>query len=234
MIEVSALTKRYRDTLAVDDLSFQVRPGRVTGFLGPNGSGKSTTLRLMLGLDHPDAGHVRVDGRPYSELAWPLRQVGSLLDGRGFHPGRSGRDHLLALAAANAIGAQRVDEVLELVGLSPVAGKRAGVYSLGMGQRLALAAALVGDPAVLLLDEPLNGLDPRGIRWLRELLRAMAAEGRTVLVSSHVISEMALTADHLVVIAGGRLVAESSVDELSAGSSSLEDAVLDLIGGVGR
>ena len=229
MIEVHALTKRYRDTLAVDDLTFQVRPGMVTGFLGPNGSGKTTTLRLMLGLDHPDAGHVHVDGRRYSELAWPLRHVGSLLDGRGFHPGRTGRDHLLALAAANAIGVGRVDEVLELVGLSPVSGKRAGAYSLGMGQRLALAAALVGDPAVLLLDEPLNGLDPQGIRWLRELLKSMAAEGRTVLVSSHVISEMAVTADHLVVIAAGRLVAESSVAELSAGSTSLEDAVLGLI-----
>ncbi len=229
MIEVSGLTKRYRDTVAVDDLTFQARPGQVTGFLGPNGSGKTTTLRLMLGLDHPDAGHTRVDGRPYAALGWPLRQVGSLLDGRGFHPGRSGRDHLLALAAANAIGAGRVDEVLELVGLSPVAGKRAGVHSLGMGQRLALAAALIGDPAVLLLDEPTNGLDPQGIRWLRDLLRAMAADGRTVLVSSHVISEMSLTADHLVVIAAGRLVAESSVAELSAGSTSLEDAVLRLI-----
>jgi ABC-2 type transport system ATP-binding protein len=228
VIEVCGLTKRYGATLAVDDLSFRVRPGHVTGFVGPNGSGKSTTMRMVLGLDHPDRGWATVNGRRHCDLAWPLREVGALLEGRAFHPGRTARDHLLALAAANAIGRWRVGEVLELVGLGRAAGNRAGQLSLGMAQRLGLAAALLGDPGVLLLDEPQNGLDPQGIRWLRGLLKGLAAEGRTVLVSSHLISEMAITAEHVVVIGAGRLVAEGSVAELAARSTSLEDAIVQL------
>jgi ABC-2 type transport system ATP-binding protein len=231
MIEVRGLSKRYGPAVAVDRLSFTVRPGRVTGFLGPNGSGKSTTLRIIMGLDFPDAGQARIGGRAYRELRWPLREVGALLEARAFHPGRSARAHLAALAASNRIPAARVDEVLATVGLDGVAGRRAGKFSLGMAQRLGIASALLGDPGVLLLDEPVNGLDPEGIRWLRTLLQSLAAEGRTVLVSSHLISEMALTAEHLVVIGQGRLLAESTVAELSAGGASLEDVFLALTSG---
>ncbi len=218
MIEARRLTKRYGDTLAVDDLSFDVPSGRVTGFLGPNGSGKSTTMRMIVGLDAPDGGRVTVNGRAYRHLPWPLREVGALLEAKAIHPGRSARNHLMALAQTNDVPTRRVDEVLELVGLSAVARKRSGTFSLGMGQRLGIAAALLGDPDVLLFDEPVNGLDPEGIRWVRTLLQALAADGRTVLVSSHLMSEMALTADHLIVIGRGRLIAETSVAEFVAGS----------------
>jgi ABC-2 type transport system ATP-binding protein len=228
VIEVRDLSKRYGATVAVDRLSFDVRPGAVTGFLGPNGAGKSTTMRMLLGLDAPDAGQALIGGRRYRELPWPLREVGALLEARAFHPGRSARAHLAALAAASAIPRSRVEEVLGLVGLDGVAGRRAGSLSLGMGQRLGIAAALLGDPRVLLLDEPVNGLDPEGIRWMRTLLRSLAAEGRVVLVSSHLIGEMALTAERLVVIAWGRLLAQTSVAELSARSASLEEAFLEL------
>jgi ABC-2 type transport system ATP-binding protein len=228
MIEVRGLSKRYGATQAVDGLSFDVRPGMVTGFLGPNGSGKSTTMRLLLGLDRPDAGEARINGRRYRELHWPLREVGALLEARAFHPGRSARAHLAALAASNAIPRSRVEEVLGLVGLAGVAGRRAGGFSLGMGQRLGIAAALLGDPGVLLLDEPVNGLDPEGIRWVRGLLRSLAAEGRAVLVSSHLIDETARTADRVVVIGRGRLLADTSVAELAAGSASLEEAFFEL------
>jgi len=230
MIEVRDLTKRYGSTLAVDALSFDVRPGMVTGFLGANGSGKSTTMRLILGLDRPDAGRARIGGRRFRDLRWPLREVGALLEARAFHPGRSARDHLAALAASNDIPGSRVDEVLDMVGLAGAARRRAGKFSLGMGQRLGLAAALLGDPPVLMLDEPVNGLDPAGIRWIRDLLSSLAAEGRTVFVSSHLISEVALMADHLVVIGQGRLLADTSVAQMSAGASSLEAAFLELTG----
>jgi ABC-2 type transport system ATP-binding protein len=231
MIEVRGLVKRYGATVAVDRLSFDVRPGMVTGFLGPNGSGKSTTIRLILGLDRPDAGGVRINGRRYRDLAWPLREVGAALEARSFHPGRSARAHLAALAAGNGIGRARVEEVLGVVGLTQVAGRRAGTFSLGMAQRLVIAAALLGDPGVVLLDEPVNGLDPEGIRWIRTLLRSLAGQGRVVFVSSHLISEMALMADHLVVIGQGRLLADTSVAELATGSASLEDAFLRLTSG---
>jgi ABC-2 type transport system ATP-binding protein len=231
MIEVRDLVKRYGPVLAVDALEFDVRPGVVTGFLGPNGSGKSTTMRMMLGLDKPDSGAIRFSGRRYSELSWPLREVGALLEATAFHPGRSARAHLTALAASNGIPAARVDEVLGLVGLDSVAGRRAGTFSLGMSQRLGIAAALLGDPAVVLLDEPVNGLDPEGIRWIRNLMKSLAAEGRIVFVSSHLISEMALTADRLIVIGSGRLLADTTVTELSARSASLEDAFLELTAG---
>jgi ABC-2 type transport system ATP-binding protein len=230
MIELERLTKRYGDTTAVDDLSFTVRPGHVTGFLGPNGSGKSTTMRMILGLDEPSAGEARVNGRPYVELPWPLREVGALLDANAFHPGRSAFHHLLALAQTNAIPRSRVDEVLALVGLERVAHKRAGTFSLGMGQRLGIAVALLGDPGVLLFDEPVNGLDPDGIIWVRTLLKRLASEGRTVFMSSHLISEMAMTADRIVIIGRGRLISETSVAELMAttGTASLEEAYLEL------
>ena len=231
MIEVHGLSKRYGATVAVDRLSFDVRPGVVTGFLGPNGSGKSTTMRLILGLDRPDAGQARIGGRRYRELRWPLREVGALLEARAFHPGRSARAHLRALAASNGIPRSRVEEVLGFVGLADAAARRAGKFSLGMAQRLGIAAALLGDPRVLLLDEPVNGLDPEGIRWVRDLLRSLAAEGRTVLVSSHLIGELALTADQVVVIGRGRLLADTSVAELSARSASLEEAFFDLTSG---
>jgi len=231
MIEVRTLTKRYGETVAVNQLSFSVRPGVVTGFLGPNGSGKSTTMRLMLGLDVPDSGQATIGGKRYRELRWPLREVGASLEARAFHPGRSARAHLMALAASNAIPRKRVQEVLGIVGLSGAARRRAGKFSLGMAQRLGLAAALLGDPGVLLLDEPVNGLDPEGIRWIRGLLKSLAAEGRTVLVSSHLISEMALTAEHLVVIGAGRLLADTTVTELSARSTSLEEAFFALTDG---
>jgi len=231
VIEARGLTKRYGAALAVDRLSFELRPGAVTGFLGPNGSGKSTTMRLIMGLDHPDAGAVTIDDLPYSKLGWPLCEVGALLEARSFHPGRSARAHLLALAAAGGIARPRVGEVLGMVGLDSVAGRRAGTFSLGMAQRLGIAAALLGDPSVLLLDEPVNGLDPEGVRWIRNLIRSLADEGRTVFVSSHLISEMALTADRLIVIGQGRLLADTTVQELaSRGGGSLEEAFLGLTG----
>jgi ABC-2 type transport system ATP-binding protein len=231
MIEARGLTKRYGPAVAVDGLSFDVRPGTVTGFLGPNGSGKSTTMRMIIGLDAPDAGQARIGGRRYRELGWPLREVGALLEARAFHPGRSARAHLAALAAGSGIPRARVGEVLGIVGLETAAGRRAGKFSLGMAQRLGIATALLGDPGVLILDEPVNGLDPEGIRWLRTLLKSLAAQGRTVLVSSHLISEMALTADHLVIIGQGRLLAQTTVAELSAQASSLEEAFLTLTSG---
>jgi ABC-2 type transport system ATP-binding protein len=213
-IETSGLSKRYGATLAVEDLSFTVQPGRVTGFAGPNGAGKSTTMRLILGLDAPDAGHARVGGRAYRTIARPLREVGALLESGGFHPARRAHDHLLWLARSNDIDRRRVDEVLGVVGLEAAARRRVGGFSLGMRQRLGLAAALLGDPGVLLLDEPVNGLDPEGIRWIRGFLRGLAAEGRTVLVSSHLMSELEGTADHLIVIRHGRLIADAPVGEL--------------------
>jgi ABC-2 type transport system ATP-binding protein len=230
MIEVRDLTKRYGSTLAVDTLSFDVRPGMVTGFLGPNGSGKSTTMRLILGLDAPDAGEARIGGRRYRDLRWPLREAGALLEAKAFHPGRSAHAHLHALAASNGIDRRRVDEVLDLVGLAGAGRKRAGTFSLGMAQRLGIASALLGDPPVLLLDEPVNGLDPAGIHWIRDLLKSLAGQGRAVFVSSHLISEIALLAEHLVVIGQGQLLADTSVAELSAGAASLEDAFLRLTG----
>ena len=231
MIEASGLTKRYGATLAVDGLSFALRPGVVTGFLGPNGSGKSTTMRLIMGLDYADAGAVTIGGQPYRRLRWPLSEVGALLEAKAFHPGRTARSHLLALAAAGGIGRSRVGEVIQMVGLESVAGKRAGTFSLGMAQRLGIAAALLGDPAVLLCDEPVNGLDPEGVRWARNLMRSLAAEGRTVFVSSHLISEMAVTAERLIVIGRGRLLADTTVTELAArAGGSLEDAFFDLAG----
>ncbi|MQA82714.1 MAG: ATP-binding cassette domain-containing protein [Streptosporangiales bacterium] len=214
MIEVDQLTKRYGRTLAVDRLSFQVRPGQVTGFLGPNGAGKSTTMRAVLGLDVPTSGRALVNGRPYATIRRPLHEAGALLDPDEIHRGRKALPHLRALALANGIGGGRVTEALELVGLAGVARKRVGGYSLGMKQRLGIAGALLGDPGVLLFDEPLNGLDPDGIRWIRGLLRSLAAEGRTVLVSSHLMSEMALVADHAVVIGRGRLLVDSPMREL--------------------
>ncbi|HEY2286398.1 MAG TPA: ATP-binding cassette domain-containing protein [Streptosporangiaceae bacterium] len=216
MIEARGLTKRYGGKVAVDDLSFDVRPGRVTGFLRPNGAGKSTTIRMIMSLDRPDAGRVTVNGRPYAEHAAPLREVGALLEARAVHTGRSAYHHLLALAATTGITRRRVAEVIELVGLEEVARKRAGGFSLGMSQRLGIASALLGDPATLILDEPVNGLDPEGIRWIRLLLRSLAAQGRTVLVSSHLMSEMALTADHLIIVGRGRLIADLSVTELTS------------------
>ncbi|MCO8269846.1 ATP-binding cassette domain-containing protein [Actinoplanes sp. TRM 88003] len=228
MIELRELTKRYGGRPVVDRLSFRVEAGVVTGFLGPNGSGKSTTMRMILGLDAPDHGRALIDGVPYSAIDRPLRTVGALLDAGAFHPGRSARAHLLALAAGNDITPSRVDQVLATVGLSDVAARRAGTYSLGMRQRLGVAVALLGDPGVLLLDEPVNGLDPEGIRWIRDLLRGLAAEGRTVFVSSHLIAEMALTADRLVVIGQGRLLAETTVTDLAAGGDTLEDAFFRL------
>jgi ABC-2 type transport system ATP-binding protein len=213
VIEVRNLTKRYGDTTAVSDLSFAVKPGIVTGFLGPNGSGKSTTMRLILGLDASDSGDVTVNGKHYAEFPAPLHEVGALLEARSVHTGRSAYNHLLALAQTHGIPRRRVDELIELVGLEKVARKRAGQFSLGMGQRLGIAAALIGDPDVVMLDEPVNGLDPDGIRWIRDLMRALASEGRTVFLSSHLMSEMAVTADHLIVIGRGRLIADASVDD---------------------
>ncbi|WP_166021163.1 ABC transporter ATP-binding protein [Streptomyces chilikensis] len=220
MIEAVGLTKRYGDKTAVDDLSFQVRPGMVTGFLGPNGSGKSTTMRMVLGLDTPTSGHVTVNGHPYRRLPNAPRHVGALLDAKAVHGGRDAYRHLLSIAQLSGIPAHRVDDVLRLVGLSEVAGRRTKGFSLGMGQRLGIAAALLGDPQVLLFDEPVNGLDPEGILWVRNLMKSLAAEGRTVFVSSHLMSEMALTADHLIVIARGRLLADMSVREFIAANSA--------------
>ncbi|GGX55534.1 ABC transporter ATP-binding protein [Streptomyces minutiscleroticus] len=211
MIEVEGLTKRYGEKVAVNGLTFTVRPGVVTGFLGPNGSGKSTTMRMVLGLDRPSAGAVRIDGLPYGRLQDPLRHVGALLDAKALHGGRSAFHHLLALAQSNGIPRSRVDEVLDTVGLTAVARKKARGFSLGMGQRLGIAGALLGDPRILMFDEPVNGLDPEGIHWIRTLMKSLAAQGRTVFVSSHLMSEMALTADHLVVIGQGRLLADTSM-----------------------
>jgi ABC-2 type transport system ATP-binding protein len=213
MIEAHELTKDYGSKRAVDGLTFAVQPGIVTGFLGPNGSGKSTTMRLILGLDRPTKGTVTVNGKPYREHPAPLAEVGALLEARSVHTGRSAYNHLLALAQTHGIPRRRVDELIELVGLGEVARKRAGQFSLGMGQRLGIAAALLADPHTLLLDEPVNGLDPEGIHWIRTLLRRLAAEGRTIFVSSHLMSEMSLTADHLIVIGRGRLIADLSVEE---------------------
>ena len=218
-IEVRGLRKRYRTTVAVDELSFTVRAGEVTGFVGPNGAGKSTTMRLILGLDRPDGGEALVNGRPYRSLRTPLTQLGALLDASAVHPGRRARDHLLWLAHTNGIGKRRVDEVLDQVGLAPVARRRAGGYSLGMLQRLGIAAALLGDPPVLMFDEPVNGLDPDGIVWIRGLMRSLAAEGRAVLVSSHLMGELEDTADHLIAIGRGRVIADTTVATLLAAAS---------------
>ncbi|MFF8724904.1 ABC transporter ATP-binding protein [Streptomyces sp. NPDC015171] len=211
MIELEGLTKRYGEKVAVDHLTFTVRPGIVTGFLGPNGAGKSTTMRMILGLDHPTAGDVRIDGRHYDALKDPLTYIGALLDAKAVHGGRSAYNHLLCLAQSNGIPASRVAEVLETVGLTAVARQKAKGFSLGMGQRLGIAGALLGDPRILMFDEPVNGLDPEGIHWIRNLMKSLAAQGRTVFVSSHLMSEMALTADHLVVIGQGRLLADTSM-----------------------
>jgi ABC-2 type transport system ATP-binding protein len=216
LIEIRRLTKRYRKVVAVDDLSFSVLPGRITGFVGPNGAGKTTTLRSLLGLVTPTSGEALIEGKPYARLAAPATRVGAVLETSTFHPGRSGRNHLRTIATAAGIPRGRVEELLELVGLSGAARRRVGGYSLGMRQRLGLAAALMGDPEILVLDEPANGLDPEGIRWLRTFLRGLAAEGRTVLVSSHVLAELAQTADDVAIIANGRLVAHAPVDELTA------------------
>ncbi|HEU5373611.1 MAG TPA: ABC transporter ATP-binding protein [Gaiellaceae bacterium] len=218
MIEAVDLTKNYGGKRAVDGLSFTVRPGIVTGFLGPNGSGKSTTMRLILGLDRPTKGDVTVNGKHYRDHPAPLHEVGALLEARSIHPGRSARNHLLALAQTHGISRRRVDELIDLVGLHEVAKKRAGQFSLGMGQRLGIATALLGDPSTVMLDEPVNGLDPEGIHWMRNLLKRLAAEGRTVFVSSHLMSEMALTADHLIVIGRGRLIADVPVREFIQGA----------------
>ncbi len=220
MIIARNLTKRYGDKVAVDDLSFTVRPGIVTGFLGPNGAGKSTTMRMILGLDAPTSGTVTVNGKPFAEHARPLHEVGALLEARAIHTGRSARNHLLAMAATAGIGRARVDEVIDMVGLADVAGKRAGAFSLGMGQRLGIASALLADPQMLILDEPVNGLDPDGVRWIRTLLRRLADEGRTVFLSSHLMSEMALTADHVIVVGQGRLLRDQSMAEFIAEASS--------------
>ncbi|MFH9421753.1 ABC transporter ATP-binding protein [Streptomyces sp. NPDC017529] len=213
MIEIAGLTKRYGEKLAVDGLTFTVRPGIVTGFLGPNGAGKSTTMRMVLGLDHPTSGRVRIDGRHYRQLSEPLRHVGALLDAKALHGGRSAFNHLLCLAQSNGIPRARVHEVLDTVGLTAVARKRSKGFSLGMGQRLGIAGALLGDPEILMFDEPVNGLDPEGIHWIRNLMKGLAAQGRTVFVSSHLMSEMALTAEHLIVIGQGRLLADTSMPE---------------------
>lgn len=219
MIELRGLTKHYGQTVAVQDLSFSVRPGQVTGFLGPNGAGKSTTMRMILGLDQPTSGTALIDGKPYRELANPLTKVGALLDAKWVHPNRSARSHLRWMAASNNLPVARVEEVLRLVGLSEVAGKKAGGFSLGMSQRLGLAGALLGDPQVLLFDEPVNGLDPEGILWIRRFMQRLASEGRTVLVSSHLLAEMAQTADHLIVIGQGRLIADTPTKDFIEKSS---------------
>lgn len=227
MIAAEALVKRYGEKVAVDAIDFTVRPGQVTGFLGPNGAGKSTTMRMIVGLDRPTSGTVQVNGRRYEQHHAPLREVGVLLDAKAAHRGRTAYKHLLAIAATHRIGASRVREVLGLTGLDSVAGKRIGGFSLGMGQRLGIAAALLGDPATIILDEPVNGLDPEGVRWVRNLMKGLAAEGRTVLLSSHLMSEMAQTADHLIVIGRGRILADAHIDDVTAGRS-LEDAYLAL------
>ena len=219
MIEVQGLTKRYGEKTAVDELTFGIEPGKVTGFLGPNGAGKTTTMRCILGLDYPDAGTVTVDGRDYHDLGYPMREVGALLDAKAVHGGRSAYNHLLCLAQTNNLPRRRVNEVLELVGLSEVARKRSKGFSLGMSQRLGIAATMLGDPKVLMFDEPVNGLDPEGILWIRNLMKALASEGRTVFVSSHLMSEMEYTADHLIVIGRGKLIADCSMSEFISRSS---------------
>jgi ABC-2 type transport system ATP-binding protein len=219
MIEAQGLTKRFGDTLAVDNLSFTIEPGHITGFLGPNGAGKTTTMRLILGLDHPTSGWVKVNGKPFSQVRLPMREIGALLDAKAVHGGRSAYNHLLCLAQTNNLPRRRVGEVLELVGLREVAGKRSKGFSLGMGQRLGIACALLGDPKILMFDEPVNGLDPEGILWIRNLMKALAAEGRTVFVSSHLMSEMENTADHLLVIGRGRLISDCTTAEFIAANS---------------
>src|ERR1700683_5443323 len=219
MIEVRGLTKRYGVKTAVDGLTFGVEPGKVTGFLGPNGAGKTTTMRCILGLDYADEGTVTVDGKEYPDLAFPMREVGALLDAKAVHGGRSAYNHLLCLAQTNNLPRRRVNEVLELVGLSEVARKRSKGFSLGMSQRLGIAGTMLGDPKVLIFDEPVNGLDPEGILWIRNLMKALAAEGRTVFVSSHLMSEMEYTADHLLVIGRGRLIADCTIEEFIAANS---------------
>jgi ABC-2 type transport system ATP-binding protein len=219
MIEARELTKRYGDKTVVDHLSFTVMPGEVTGFLGPNGAGKSTTMRMIVGLDFPTGGSVIVNGRPYARHAAPLHEVGTLLEAKSVHPGRTAFNHLMALAYTHGIPRRRVDEVIELAGLGAVAGKRVGAFSLGMGQRLGIAAALLGDPAIVMLDEPVNGLDPEGVLWVRNLLSGLAEEGRAVMLSSHLMSETALIADHLVIIGRGRLLADTTVDDFTRQAS---------------
>jgi ABC-2 type transport system ATP-binding protein len=221
MIEARGLTKRYGNTLAVDNLSFSIAPGKITGFLGPNGAGKTTTMRMILGLDQPTSGTVTIDGRPFAKAAQPMREVGALLDAKAVHGGRSAYNHLLCLAESNNLPTKRVREALALVGLTDVAKKRTRGFSLGMGQRLGIAAALLGDPQILMFDEPVNGLDPEGILWIRNLMKALAADGRTVFVSSHLMSEMENTADHLVVIGRGRLIADCTVSEFIAANSQV-------------
>ncbi|MGW0422160.1 ABC transporter ATP-binding protein [Streptomyces sp. NPDC003015] len=241
MIELAGLTKRYGEKVAVNNLTFTVRPGIVTGFLGPNGAGKSTTMRMMLGLDRPTAGDVRIDGKHYDQLKDPLTYIGALLDAKATHGGRSAFNHLLCLAQSNGIPKQRVHEVLDTVGLTAVARKKAKGFSLGMGQRLGIAGALLGDPRILMFDEPVNGLDPEGIHWIRNLMKSLAAQGRTVFVSSHLMSEMALTADHLVVIGQGRLLADTSMADFIAQNSRSyvrirtpqRERLLDVLHGVG-
>jgi ABC-2 type transport system ATP-binding protein len=228
MIEVRGLSKRYGRVAAVDDLTFDVRPGQVTGFLGPNGAGKSTTLRMIFGLDRPSAGTALVDGAPYAALDEPLRSVGALLDAQAMHPGRTGRSHLGIAARTSGLPRRRVDDVLDQVGLTDAAHRRIRGYSLGMRQRLGIAAALLGDPATLIFDEPVNGLDVDGVRWIRSLLRRLADEGRTVLISSHLMSELQLIADRVVVIGRGRLLADASLSDFVRGDESLEDAYLRL------
>ncbi|HEY2439061.1 MAG TPA: ABC transporter ATP-binding protein [Solirubrobacteraceae bacterium] len=220
MIEIEHVTKRYGEKVAVEDLTFSVKPGVVTGFLGPNGAGKSTTMRLILGLDRPTSGTATVNGKPYRDLPAPLHEIGALLEARAIHTGRSAYHHLVAMAETHGIGRKRVQEVIDLVGLTEVARKRAGGFSLGMGQRLGIASALLGDPSILILDEPANGLDPEGILWIRNLLKGLAAEGRTVFLSSHLMAEMAQTADHLIVIGRGRLIADTTVAEIVAQASN--------------
>ena len=220
MIEVQQLTKRYGDTAAVNDLSFTVQPGRVTGFLGPNGAGKSTTMRMILGLDSPTSGEVLVNGRPYRGITSPMREIGALLDPKAFHPKRTAYDHLRWIARAGGLPRTRVDEVLDIVGLADVANRKAGEFSLGMAQRLGIATALLGDPPILLLDEPVNGLDPEGIRWIRSLLQRLAREGRTVFLSSHLMSEMEETAEHIVVIGRGQLIADANIEDFTRNSTS--------------
>jgi ABC-2 type transport system ATP-binding protein len=219
MIDVSHVTKRYGEKVAVDDLTFAVKPGIVTGFLGPNGAGKSTTMRMILGLDAPTSGSVLINGKPYRDLPAPLHEIGAMLEARAIHTGRSAFHHLLAMAQTHGIPRSRVDEVVEIVGLSEVAHKRVGGFSLGMGQRLGIPSALLGDPEILILDEPANGLDPEGILWIRNLLTGLAAEGRTVFLSSHLMSEIALTADHLVIVGRGRLIADTTVSDIVAQAS---------------
>ncbi|MCC9144305.1 MULTISPECIES: ABC transporter ATP-binding protein [unclassified Arthrobacter] len=225
MIEAYGLSKRYGDKTAVDDVSFTVQPGKVTGFLGPNGAGKSTTMRMIVGLDNPTSGRVLVNGQPYSRHKAPLREVGALLDAKAVHTKRSAYNHLRAMAATHGIPTKRVNEVIELTGLAPVAKKRVGGFSLGMGQRLGIAVALLGDPHTVILDEPVNGLDPEGVLWVRHLARGLASEGRTVFLSSHLMSEMAQTADHLIVIGRGRIIADAPIDEIIAGRDKVRTLV---------